>query len=462
VTASLPCSCGDFVPGLWYFFIKIAIRRHQMDQDAKREIAVFRFGVISDLVGRKLNRGEKELILKEKSSSRWEIPFSTRSRISRSTILSWVRAYEKGGRRLESLIPDERRDKGRHRVMDEEAISALVNLKKDRMGVSLPVLLKEARSRGILPARYMVSCATIYRIFKKHGLSDSGHLYPDRRRFESELPNDIWQSDALHGPRVLHDGKMKKTFLFAFIDDMSRLAPHGEFYLNERIDCYIDALTKALSKRGLPRKLYVDNGPAFSTQILRHAMASLGIALVHSRPYEPEGRGKVERFFRTVRGQFLSTIPDGLSLEELNARLKSWIDEYHLREHGSTKESPLSRYAKHLHCVREAPKDLTDYFRKRVTRKVDKDRTVSLDGRLYEAPVAMIGLTVTLLYHENDPTRVELLYNGTSHGMLVPLNVNINARVKRAYEAVDLVPEREYTEDKERYRGGRVFEKEEP
>jgi putative transposase len=433
-----------------------------MDEDAKKTIAVFRFGVISDLVGRKLSRGEKELILREKSSSRWEIPFSTRSHISRSTILSWMRAYEKGGRRLESLMPDERADKGKSRVMDEEAIAALVSLKKDRMGVSLPVILKEARARGMLPALYMVSYATIYRIFKKHGLSDAGHAYPDRRRFESELPNDIWQSDALHGPRVLHDGKMKKSYLFAFIDDMSRLVPHGEFYLNERIDCYIDALAKALSRRGLPRKLSVDNGPAFSTQVLRHAMASLGIALVHSRPYEPEGRGKVERFFRTVRGQLLSTIPDGLSLQELNKRLREWIDEYHLREHGSTSEAPLSRYAKHLHCVREAPKDLMDYFRKRVTRKVDKDRTVSLDGRLYEAPVAMIGLTVTLLYHESDPARVELFSNGASQGMLVPLDVNINARVKRAYEAVDLIPERDYTEDREKYHGGRVFEREEP
>lgn len=434
-----------------------------MDDDAKRDIATFRFGVISDLIGgRKLNRGEKELILKEKSSARWEIPFSTRSHISRSTILSWLRAYEKGGRRLESLYPDERKDKGRSRVMDEEAIAALVGLKKDRMGASLPVLLKEARSKGILPPRYMVSYATIYRIFKKHGLSDADHVYPDRRRFESELPNDMWQSDCLHGPRALYEGKMRKTYLFAFIDDMSRLVPHGEFYLNERIESYVDALTKALSKRGLPRKLYVDNGPAFSTQVLRHAMASLGIALIHSKPYQPEGRGKIERFFRSVRTQFLSTIPDGLSLEELNKRLKSWIDEYHLREHGSTKEAPLSRYAKHLHCVREAPKDLFDHFRKRVTRKVDKDRTISLDGRLYEAPVAMIGLTVTLLYHESDPTRVELFLNGISYGMLVPLNVNINARVKRAYEAVDIIPEREYAEDKERYHGGRVFEREEP
>jgi len=243
---------------------------------------------------------------------------------------------------------------------------------------------------------------------------------------------------------------------------MSRLVPHAEFYLNERIDSYTDALTKALSKRGLPRKLYVDNGSAFTTQVLNQAMASLGIALVHSTPYQPEGRGKIERFFKTIRMQFLSTIPDGFPLKELNSRLAGWIDEYHLREHTSTKEAPLSRYAKHLHCVREAPKDLMDHFRKRVTRKVDKDRTISLSGRLYEAPVAMIGRTVTLLYHEADPARVELFVNGASHGMLVPLDVHINAKVRRAYQAVDIIPDRDYTEDPERYRGGQVFGKEEP
>ncbi len=433
-----------------------------MDEDTKQAIAVFRFGVIADLVGgRRLSRGEKEQILREKSSARWDIPFSTRSHISRSTILSWARVYEKEGRRLESLYPEERKDKGRSRVMDEEAIAALIHLKKEHQGVSLPVLLKEARARGILPAHYMVSYATIYRIFKQHGVSEHDHVWPDRRRFEAELPNDLWQSDALHGPKALHEGKMKKTYLFAFIDDMSRLIPHGAFYLTERIDSYIDALTKALLKRGLPRKLYVDNGPAFSTQVLRHATASLGIALIHSKPYQPEGRGKIERFFKSVRMQFLSMIPDGLPLQELNQRLTAWIDEYHVREHGSTKEAPLARYAKHLHLIREAPKQLMDHFRKRVTRKVDKNRVISLDGRLYEAPVALIGKTVTLLYHESDPARVELLVNGTSHGMVLPLDVRINAKVKRAHQAVDFIPERACTEEKDRYRGGQVFEKEE-
>jgi transposase InsO family protein len=430
-----------------------------MNEEAPRTIAVFRFGVISDLVGgRKLSRGEKERILKEKSSSSWAIPFSTRTVISRSTILSWVRSYEKGGRRLESLFPDRRKDRGRSRCLDAEAVCALVNLKKDRMNVSLPVLLKEARARGILPTRRMVSYATIYRIFKQHGVSEADHVWPDRRRFEAEIPNDIWQSDAMHGPKVSSEGKMRKTYLFAFIDDMSRLVPHAEFYLNERIDSYTDALTKALSKRGLPRKLYVDNGATFSTQLLSQATASLGIALVHSAPYQPEGRGKIERLFKTIRGQFLSTIPDGLALGELNKRLAEWIDEYHLREHGSTKEAPLSRYAKHLHLLRETPKDLMDYFRKRVTRKVDKDRTVSLDGRLYEAPLPMIGRTVTLAYHEADPARVELFWNGTSQGMLVPLDVHVNARIRRAHDAVDIVP----AGDQTHYHAGRVFEKEEP
>jgi len=104
---------------------------------------------------------------------------------------------------------------------------------------------------------------------------------------------------------VTADGKIRKAYLFAFIDDMSRMIPHAAFYLNERVDTYVGALRIALAKRGLPRKLYVDNGPAFRSHLLGHATASLGLALIHSKPYQPQGRGKIERFFRTVRMQFL-------------------------------------------------------------------------------------------------------------------------------------------------------------
>ena len=435
-----------------------------MDEEAKKEVARFRFGVIHDLIGdRKLGRGQKERLLREKSASEWEIPYSGRSYISRSTILSWLRRYEKSGRRLESLYPEDRADRGITRAIDEETVLALVNLKKELKYVTVPILLKEAKKRKVLPLDFKASTATIYRLFKRHGLMEDEKLYPDRRRFEAELVNDIWQSDCMHGPMVEVDGKLRKSYLFAFIDDMSRLIPYGEFYLHERLDAYVDALKKALKKRGLPRKLYVDNGPTFRSTMLGHATASLGIALIHSRPYQPEGRGKIERWFKTLRMQFLSIIPDGLNLDELNRRLHEWIDNvYHAALHSSTKESPLKRYLRHIHLVREAPKDLDDYFRKRTTRKVYKDRTVSMLGRVYEAPVELIGKTVTLLYHDNDPSRVEIFYNNTSYGMLMPLDLHINARVRRKQSMTELVVEHKEnkpSDKQERYRGGSLFDR---
>jgi len=432
-----------------------------MDEERKKRIAEFRFGVIADLLGhRKLDWGERSRILEERASQCWEIPHSSRTRISAATIQTWVRRYERSGRKLASLYPVERSDKGSFRSMDEETIQTLVNLKRELAGASVPVILRQAKVRKLLPADFRVTTATLYRLFREHGLMDKETEKEDRRRFEAELANEIWQSDALHGPRVEVGDKLRKSYLFAFIDDCSRLVPHAEFYLNERIDSYCDALRKALRKRGLPRKLYVDNGPGFRSHHLAHITASLGIVLIHSRPYRPEGRGKIERWLKTLRSQFLPLVPERVSLEELNQALKEWVEEdYHARIHSSTKEAPLKRYLKHIHLIREAPKDMEDYFRKRATRRVNKDRTVSLHGRLFEAPTGLIGKFATLLYHEHDPNRVEILIENASHGFLVPLDVNINYRVRRHCHRTDLVPKKTEApeEPSDHCRDGQLF-----
>ena len=139
-----------------------------------------------------------------------------------------------------------------------------------------------------------LNLSTIYRFLHQHNLMKiHDHQPEDRRKFEAELPNDMWQSDVMHGPLIAVGNKMKKA---RPADDHSRLITHGEFYLSEGIGSYVDALEKALLRRGLPRKLYVDNGPAFRSLHLEHIAASLGIALIHSRPYKPQGKGKIERF----------------------------------------------------------------------------------------------------------------------------------------------------------------------
>jgi hypothetical protein len=260
----------------------------------------------------------------------------------------------------------------------------------------------------------------------------------DRRRFEAELPNDLWQSDVMHGPAVVVDGKNRKAYLIAFLDDMSRLICHAQFYLSENLNSYLDALRQALLTRGLPRKLYVDNGPAFRSFHLHQITASLGIALIHAKPYQPQGKGKIERFFRTVRSDFLPTL-SAKTLADLNTALDRWLREvYHNREHSSTGESPLKRFAAHSECLRAAPKDLQDHFRQQARRRVAKDRTVALAGRLYEAPVALIGKQISLFYHPHDPARVEARFDGKFYGMLTAVDLNVNCLVQREKDTVKI------------------------
>jgi putative transposase len=435
-----------------------------MDEaDRKNIIAVFRYGVISDFVGgRKLPRGEKEKLLLEKSACMWDIPFSGRSRISRSTILHWLRRYLKAGRQINSLNPEEREDKGTVRSIDSETMKALLEVRRELGGPALPVILKEAHRRRILHPDFRTSPATLYRIFQRAGTVDRKLTPRDMRRFEKEAANEMWQSDALHGPKVLVGDKLRKAYLLAIIDDHSRLIPHAEFYLSEGLDSYMGCLRTAVSKRGIPDKLYVDNGAAFRSHHLAHVTASMGTALIHSKPYVPEGRGKIERWFRTVRLQLLPTIQDGLALSELNRQLWEWIDkDYHVRIHSSTKQTPLSRYLVHINTIRAAPKDLDDYFRKRAVRRVDKDRTISLSNRVYEAPVELVEQAVTLLYHEHDPARVEAFWNNRSYGMLSPVNLVVNCRVRRNRHGTEIVPEAapeggEATSG-ESYGGGQLF-----
>jgi len=432
-----------------------------MDKEMQERIALFRFGLISSLVSHKgLSRGERELRIHYITSRTWEIPGSPRSSIGRTTLLRWLAVYQQSGCQLESLKPRPRADRGCSRVMDEETEAAMVALRREMPAVSLPVLMKMARARHLIPADRTPSKDSLYRLFKRHGLDKDQRLPVDRRRFETELVNDLWQSDCMHGPRVIHEGKLRKSYLFAIIDDHSRLITHAQFYLAENIESFRDCLLQALEKRGLPRRLYVDNGAAFRSNKLKYACARLGVALLHSAPYTPEGRGKIERYFRTVRTQLMPLLAENLSLEKLNEQLHSWIDgDYHQRIHSTTGQTPLERYLAHLSLLRPAPKDLHDYFRVAVRRRVDKDRIVALKGKLFEAPAGLIGKFVTLLYHLHDPQRVEVLFEEQSQGFLIPLNSGVNSRVRRvAPNTTELIPPQEPPASPP-YHGGSLFQK---
>lgn len=402
-----------------------------MDREKKEKIAIFRFGVIFPLVEKDLREywGEKERILKELTCKEWEIPFSKRSYISKATILNWLKRYETGGRKIEALFPGDRGDRGQMRSIDNDMVDALVQLRKTNPKLSVPRLVAKAQRENVIPPGKMVSMASIYRLMKLHKIA-ARKKKEDMRKFEVQMSNDLWQSDCLHGPQVLHEGRMRKTYLFAFIDDHSRLIPHGQFYLAENLENYLDCFWTALRKRGLPRKLYVDNGPSFRSHRIQLGCASLEIGLRYARPYRPQGKGKIERFFRTVRLQFLAEINTTLDLDRLNERFQRYLDnDYHTRKHGGTGQPPIERYLQDAKALRKAPDNLPEYFRKQVIRTVNNDRTVKLDNRIFEAPTGLVGRQVILRFENLD--RVEVFLEDQSMGFLTLLNQEINSRIKR-------------------------------
>lgn len=408
-----------------------------MTEEQKKQVAVFRFGVIHEFTGStRLDRGETEALLREKCARQWEIPFSTRTRISRSTIVRWVSTYLASGGKLESLSPRGRNDAGRLRAVDEETGLALLALRREKPKLPVSALVELLDERqGASGQDRLPSLSTVYRFLHQHDLMAPAAAQEDRRKFEAELPNDLWQSDVMHGPLVRLGEKRRKSYLIAFLDDHSRLIPHGAFYPSEGLSSFLEAFSQALLKRGLPRKLYVDNGSAFRSRQLAYTAAALGIALVHARPYRPQGKGKIERFFRTVQTQWLPRVT-GESLDALNASFEQWLHEtYHPRVHSATGQSPFERFTSRLECLRAAPPDLRDYFRQSVRRRVNKDRSVVVHKRLFEAPVALVGKQVEILYHPESPELVEIRMGQDSWGFHRALDLHVNSRVARTRNA---------------------------
>ena len=426
-----------------------------MTENEKQRVAIFRFSVIHEFVGgAALSRGEKRQLLKEKCARKWDIPFSDRTRISRSAILRWIRIYKDSGGRLESLYPKGRSDIGKSRAIDKETGLNLIHLRQEMPDATVPVLIRTMEKRSLLLPGKDLKPTTVYRFLHAQNLMKPPEgRKQDRRKFEAELPNDIWQSDVMHGPMVTVGERQRKSYLIAFIDDHSRLIPYARFYLSEKLASFLDSFEKALLKRGLPRKLYVDNGAAYRSKHLEHITASLGIALIHAKPYKPEGKGKIERWFRTLRGQFLAEVGQ-MSLDELNGAFELWVrEDYHQRVHSATGHTPLDRFTSRMQCLRACPDDLKDHFRMIARRRVAKDRTLTLDGNLFEAPVQLIGQRVDLLYHRDSPKNVEVRWQQKSYGYLTPVDLNINCRVRR-----DKNNQAQISSERHKPSGGKVWE----
>lgn len=412
-------------------------------------VALFRYGLIADLLHLPPGHRTLHAHLREKADREYEIPGSARRRVAAETLRDWLYAYRRGG--FDALKPRPRRDAGETRALPPAVADQLCVLKEAHPAFSVAMLIATARQHQLIAPEVVLAPATVHRLLSRHGLMARPAEEPttkDRRRFAFDAPNELWMSDVMHGPSVLDpdDRRRHKTYLLALLDDATRIIPYAAFAHRETVAAFLPVFERAVRRRGIPKRVFVDNGAAYRSRHLAVVCAKLGVTLIHARPFSPQAKGKIERWFRTVRGQLLPTLTDAdtRDLSALNRRLWAWIeDEYHYAPHrGLDGVTPIDRWATTSAHIQLPGDDLADLFLFEEKRKVQTDRTVSLHGVVYEVDAALVGETVTLRYDPIRATRgVQVLFPGRPLDTAKPVDAYANCFVRRDHGTKQLTPQ---------------------
>lgn len=428
------------------------VSTHDQDGVKRRtraqQVALFRYQLICPALDPDLSTKARGKIVRAIAAGTHAGPFGGQHCYSRDTLDRWIRRYRAGG--FDALTPSMRQPGTR---IDTGVLELAVALKRENPQRTAAQVARILRASD----GYSPSESTLLRLFHRRELMGpaAGVEPVVFGRFEAETPNERWVGDALHGPRI----GGRKTYLFAFLDDHSRLATGYRFGFAEDVVRLAVAMERALSSRGVPAAAYVDNGSAYVDSWLLRACGKLGIRLVHSTPHRPQGRGKIERYFRTVRDQFLVEVADtsaaqlaeagrtpAAALLELNGLFTAWVESvYHHQVHSETGQTPLARWNDGWQRAGHGPimattEALTEAFLWSALRTVTKTATVSLHSNTYQVEAALAGRKVELVFSPFNLENIEVRYRDRSYGHAVPHLITRHAHPKARPETPEPVP----------------------
>jgi putative transposase len=410
-----------------------------VDDEARRrgqraeQVALWRYQLIREAGDPALSTRARGRLVRALAGTAHPGPFGADVAVSRATVDRWIKAWRAGG--FDALLPPRRQVSPRTAAEVLDLAAALKRERPERTAAQVARILRS--HSGWSPSE-----RTLLRHFARLELTTR----PDGRapqafgRFEAARPNVRWTGDALHGPAVAG----RKTFLFCFVDDHSRAVMGARWgYFEDTVRLAV-ALRRALASRGVPDSIYVDNGSAFVDAALKRAAAKLAIRIIHSMPGRPQGRGKIERFFETVRGQFLVEVGDGsgiANLDEMNRLFTAWVETvYHQRVHTETGQPPLQRWLAGAPFAQPTPQQLYEAFLWSEHRQVRKTATVSLLGTAYCVDPFLVGRRVELVFDPFDMAHVEVRHNGKPMGLATPQVIGHHAHPKARPEQPDPIP----------------------
>lgn len=387
---------------------------NQNDEICKAaEIAQFRFGIIAPVIQDLYPDASRTAYYKRIAASPFTLPNGSVVKYSYKTIEKWVSMYQRGG--LESLMPHARSDKGSTRVLSDTAIEEIYRIKKEFPRLNATQIHQHLIADAFIPAT--VSVCAVQRFIKHNDLKSARDPnMRDRKAFEEDKFGKIWQADTCYFPYITEDGKSRRVYCIMIIDDHSRLLVGGNLFYNDNAYNFQQVLKNAISTYGLPDKLLVDNGSPYSNEQLSMICVALGIVLIHTRPRDGASKGKCERHWRTLKERWLYSldISDITSLSQFDEMLKDYMRSYNTTLHSSINCSPLERFqaSKDHPRTPESREWLDNCFFNRISRKVRKDATVSIDKISYDCPMQFISSRVEIRFLPDDMDSAFILYEG--------------------------------------------------
>ncbi len=382
--------------------------KHDKQQELK---ALFWCDLLRPIIFDELQDMHPHAYLVQLSQKECVFPDGTKKKPSLSTLKRQLKKFQQGG--IEQLKRKARNDRGKSRKHSPDIIEKVVEYKKDlpsRSAHTINTFLQE-NHKTVIPA------STLYRYLRAHNATRAklGVLKKKVRcRWTRDKANDLWVGDFANGPYVIHEGKIKETYLSLFIDCNSRYVPHGAYYLRQSLDILIDTLIKGFCKHGPPNELYLDNAKVYHATALKSACYDLNIRLLHRRVRDPAPGGLVERLFLSGQRQFESEVRAGdiLTLAQLNEYFDSWLEmAYHNRIHSDLKQTPDEAFAQAIHRSVDMNAVLR-FFMTKVERTVHQDFSdISVDNNFYAVDKRYRGDRVWVHYDPFSNRDEVLLYN---------------------------------------------------
>lgn len=398
------------------------------------QVALFRYGVIASLLSIAESKGTLKEEITALSKKQWIHPDGSVVQLSFHVIEHWYYDFKRF--RFQGLMPKKRKDTGQSRALDVAIQEEIAKRKKAEPKLTTATIIRQLLEENKL-APGNVSASTIYRFMQGSGLKDfTGKEKKERRAFEASFPGELWQSDLMYGPYLSCGRKKRRTYLYIFIDDCARVIPHAQFYFSESLVSLVDCFKQAVLKRGMPYKLYTDNGKVFLSSFFNLICANLGIKLLHCEPFDAAAKGKVERMIRTIRQMFLPTIDVAKikSIDELNAKLHAWIEGvYHTKIHSSISSSPLEKWLKNSSKIRmvKSDMDIDTLFLTKINRTVTQDGCISLLGKRFEVDQSLVGEKIEVRYNPFNIDKVLIYFNDKFVHQALPLDLKLNAKLPR-------------------------------